>query len=58
MGEQTELECLPATDTGQVTGLQFMEDDSETIINYSSEFGDYQSKLFTRWRFWYNDSRG
>ena len=39
------IRMLAATDTGQVTGLQFMEDDSETIINYSSEFGDYQSKL-------------
>ena len=36
---------LAATDTGQVTGLDFTEDDSETIINYTSEFQDYESKL-------------
>ena len=36
---------LPAIDTGQVTGLEFMEDDSETFVNYSSEFDDYSSKL-------------
>ena len=36
---------LPATDTGQITGLEFIEDNSQTIINYSSEYGDYQSRL-------------
>ena len=35
---------LPATDTGQITGLDFIEDGS-TITNYTSEFGDYMSKL-------------
>ena len=39
------LLMLPAIDTGQVTGLEFMEDDSETFVNYSSEFDDYSSKL-------------
>lgn len=39
------MRLLAATDTGQVTGLDFTEDDSETIINYSSELGDYESKL-------------
>ena len=36
---------LPAIDTGQITGLEFIEDNSQTIINYSSEYDDYQSKL-------------
>ena len=35
---------LPATDTGQITGLEFI-DDGSTITNYTSEFGDYMSKL-------------
>ncbi len=35
---------LPAVDTGQVTGLEFIEDGSATS-NYTSEFGDYASKL-------------
>lgn len=39
------MRLLAATDTGQVTGLDFTEDDSENIINYSSELGDYESKL-------------
>ncbi len=39
------MRMLPAIDTGQVTGLEFMEDDSESIVNYSSEFDDYSSKL-------------
>ena len=39
------MRMLSATDTGQVTGLEFIEDDSETIVNYTSEFGDYESKL-------------
>ena len=39
------MRMLAATDTGQVTGLDFTEDDSETTINYTSEFGDYESKL-------------
>tara|TARA_B100000700_G_scaffold322045_1_gene422657 strand:+ start:973 stop:3021 length:2049 start_codon:yes stop_codon:yes gene_type:complete len=39
------MRMLPAIDTGQVTGLEFMEDDSESIVNYSSEFEDYSSKL-------------
>ena len=36
---------LPAIDTGQITGLNFIEDNSQSIINYSSQYGDYQSKL-------------
>ncbi len=39
------MRMLAATDTGQVTGLDFTEDDSETIVNYTSEFEDYESKL-------------
>ena len=39
------MSMLPATDTGQVTGLTFVEDNSDTIVNYSSEFDDYSSKL-------------
>ena len=39
------LLMLPAFDTGQVTGLDFMEDDSQTIMNYTSEFEDYSMKL-------------
>ena len=39
------MNMLPAIDTGQVTGLEFLEDDSSQIINYTSEFGDYSSKL-------------
>ena len=39
------LTMLPAIDTGQITGLDFIEDNSQTIINQSSEFGDYNSKL-------------
>ena len=39
------MRMLAATDTGQVTGLDFTEDDSEATINYTSEFGDYESKL-------------
>ena len=39
------MRMLAATDTGQITGLDFIEDDSETTINYTSEFGDYESKL-------------
>ena len=39
------MRMLPAIDTGQVTGLEFMEDDYENIVNYSSEFEDYSSKL-------------
>ena len=35
---------LPAIDTGQITGLEFIEDGSATS-NYTSEFGDYASKL-------------
>jgi len=39
------MRMLTATDTGQVTGLEFTEDDSESIVNYTSEFGDYEAKL-------------
>ena len=39
------MNLLPAIDTGQVTGLEFIEDGSSQIINYTSEFGDYSSKL-------------
>jgi len=42
---QNGLTMLPAIDTGQITGLEFIEDNSQTIINQSSEFGDYNSKL-------------
>ncbi len=42
---QDGLTMLPAIDTGQITGLHFIEDNSQTIINQSSEFGDYNSKL-------------
>ena len=42
---QSGLTMLPAIDTGQITGLHFIEDNSQTIINQSSEFGDYNSKL-------------
>ena len=42
---QGGLTMLPAIDTGQITGLHFIEDNSQTIINQSSEFGDYNSKL-------------
>jgi hypothetical protein len=36
---------LPAIDTGQITGLEFMEDNSENFDNYTSEEEDYSSKL-------------
>lgn len=36
---------LPALDTGQITGLEFMEDNSENFDNYTSEEEDYSSKL-------------
>ena len=39
------MNMLPAIDTGQVTGLEFLEDGSSQIKNYTSEFGDYSSKL-------------
>ena len=39
------LTHLPAIDTGQITGLEFIEDNSATIINSTSEFGDYSEKL-------------
>ena len=42
---QDGLTMLPAIDTGQITGLDFIEDNSQIIINQSSEFGDYNSKL-------------
>ena len=39
------LNLLPAIDTGQITGLRFIEDGSQSIYNISSEHGDYISKL-------------
>lgn len=36
---------LPALDTGQITGLTFMDDNSESFANYTSDFEDYSSKL-------------
>ena len=36
---------IPATDTGQVTGKEFMEDDSDEFSNTTSEFEDYSAKL-------------
>ena len=42
---ETGMTMLPAIDTGQITGLDFIEDNSQSIINYTSEFEDYQSKL-------------
>lgn len=39
------MNMLPAIDTGQVTGLEFLEDGSTQVVNYTSEFGDYSSKL-------------
>ena len=39
------LNLLPAIDTGQITGLNFIEDGSQSIYNISSEHGDYISKL-------------
>ena len=35
---------LPATDTGQITGKQFMEDNSETFVNFTSKYDDYSTK--------------
>ena len=42
---ETGMTMLPAIDTGQITGIDFIEDNSQSIINYTSEFEDYQSKL-------------
>ena len=39
------MNMLPAIDTGQITGLEFIGDDSLQVVNYTSEFGDYSSKL-------------
>ena len=39
------MTMLPAIDTGQITGSEFIEDGSSKIVNYTSEFGDYSSKL-------------
>ena len=39
------MNMLPAIDTGQITGLEFIEDGSSQVVNYTSEFGDYSSKL-------------
>ena len=39
------MTMLPAIDTGQPTGLEFIEDDSDEIVNYTSELNDYSSKL-------------
>jgi len=36
---------IPAIDTGQSTGLEFIEDNSDEIINFTSEFEDYSTKL-------------
>ena len=36
---------LPALDTGQATGLEFMLDNSQNFENYTSEEADYSSKL-------------
>ena len=36
---------IPAIDTGQNTGLEFIEDNSDEIINFTSEFEDYSTKL-------------
>jgi hypothetical protein len=41
----TGMMMLPALDTGQITGLDFMEDNSENFANYTSEYEDYSSKL-------------
>ncbi len=39
------MAMLPSIDTGQITGLKFIEDNSQSFVNYSSDYGDYQSKL-------------
>ena len=39
------MAILPATDTGQVTGNEFILDDSENFDNFTSEFEDYTSVM-------------
>ena len=39
------MAILPATDTGQVTGKEFILDDSENFDNFTSEFEDYTSVM-------------
>ena len=36
---------LPAKDTGQISGMEFMDDGSQSVTNQSSSSGDYMKKL-------------
>ncbi|MBJ63871.1 MAG: hypothetical protein CMB55_03615 [Euryarchaeota archaeon] len=39
------MNLLPAIDTGQITGMKFLGDNSNNFINTTSEFGDYSTML-------------
>ena len=39
------MNLLPAIDTGQITGMKFLGDNSDNFINTTSEFGDYSTML-------------
>tara|TARA_B110001452_G_C15239675_1_gene429191 strand:+ start:1326 stop:3374 length:2049 start_codon:yes stop_codon:yes gene_type:complete len=39
------MSMIPAIDTGQISGKNFMEDNSTTIVNSTSKYDDYSTKL-------------
>ncbi len=39
------MAMIPAIDTGQITGIDFMEDNSDSIVNSTSKFEDYSTKI-------------
>ena len=39
------MNLIPAIDTGQITGMKFLGDNSNNFINTTSEFGDYSTML-------------
>ena len=39
------MNLLPAIDTGQITGMKFLGDNSDNFINTTSVFGDYSTML-------------
>ena len=39
------MNLIPAIDTGQITGMKFLGDNSDNFINTTSEFGDYSTML-------------
>ena len=45
VGDEAPNFILPAIDTGQLTGMEFIENQTDQMVNTTSKNGDYMQKF-------------